>query len=77
MEEKSKSLSTTKAQHVFPRSNGLWSVRSTGAKKPARSFDTKDEAVGYARTRAKKSSSVLYIHRRDGMITSSAAYGEA
>lgn len=64
------------SQHVVPDSTGLWSVRKSGAKRASKKFDTKKEAVDYARTRAKESEEQLYIHKKDGTIQKRDSYGK-
>jgi hypothetical protein len=54
-------------QHVVP-SNGGWAVRRSGASRASRVFETRREAVTYARGLARKEGSVLYVHDRDGTV---------
>ena len=65
-----------KDKHVVPSQKGGWSVRTTGASKAARNFDTKDKAVDYARNSAKREGSELYIHKKDGTISERRSYGK-
>lgn len=62
-----------KSQHVVP-SGGKWSVRTAGAKKASRVFDTQEAAIDDARARAKKGGAELYIHGRDGRIRERNSY---
>ena len=55
------------SQHVVPR-DGRWAVRSTGAKRAYRKFDTKREAIEAAREIARKKRRALYIFGADGRI---------
>jgi hypothetical protein len=64
-----------KDQHVVANPRGGWSVRHTGAARATRVFDKQKDAVDYARDIAKKQSSELYIHRRDGTIKEKSSYG--
>lgn len=66
-----------KSQHVVPNPNGGWSVRKTGASRASKVFDTQNDAIGYARSRAKEEKLELYIHRRDGTIRERDSYGNA
>jgi hypothetical protein len=63
-----------KDKHVISR-NGGWAVRTAGALKAARIFDTKAKAVSYAKDFAKRARSTLYVHRRDGMVAEMLDYG--
>ncbi|WP_276120207.1 DUF2188 domain-containing protein [Pararhizobium qamdonense] len=65
----------SKSKHVVPNSKGGWSVRSAGASRAARTFDSQSEAVAYARDAARANHSELYIHRRDGTISDRRSYG--
>jgi Uncharacterized protein conserved in bacteria (DUF2188) len=62
-------------QHVVPNPKGGWSVLRSGASRATRVFDNKEEAVGFAKKRAKKDSAELYVHRRDGTIQERDSYG--
>jgi hypothetical protein len=64
-----------KDQHVAPNPRGGWSVRQSGAARATRVFDRQEDAVKYARDIAKKESSELYVHRRDGTIREKDSYG--
>lgn len=64
-----------RSQHVVPNPKGGWSVRQYGAARATRVFDHKDDAVSFARSLARKASSDLYIHRRDGTIQERDSFG--
>jgi hypothetical protein len=64
-----------KSQHVEPNPKGGWSVRQTGAARATRVFTKQEDAVRYARDIAKRESTDLYVHRRDGTIGEKGAYG--
>ncbi len=51
-----------------------WSVRTAGSSRAGRVFNTKEEALGYARDVARKHGSELYVHRSDGLITDKDSY---
>lgn len=55
------------SQHVVPR-NGRWAIRTTGAKRAYRKFDTMQEAIDAAREIARKKRRALYIFGADGRI---------
>jgi len=63
-----------KSAHVVPSTKGGWSVRTSGAARAAKVFDTQEEAIKYARTLAKNAGSELYIHGRDGSIRDKDTY---
>lgn len=65
----------SKSIHVIPKIDGGWSVRKEGAERASHTFPSKDEAIGRAREIARKESTDLYVHRRDGTIKESATYG--
>lgn len=68
-------IMTSKDKHVVPSQKGGWAVRTAGASKAARNFDTKEKALSYARDSAKREGSELYVHRKDGVITERRSYG--
>ena len=45
-----------------------WAVRSYGAERASRRFETKQEATEYAVTLARKRHAELYVHGRDGSV---------
>lgn len=55
-------------QHVAPRLQGGWAVRTTGATRANRLFDDRDAAVAFATAIAERDHSILFIHGRDGMV---------
>ena len=65
-----------KKLHVVKSPSGRWSVHQSGANRASRNFETQGEAVTYARKRAKNDSGELYIHNRDGTISSRDSYGK-
>ena len=62
------------AQHVVPNKEGGWSVRKAGAVRATKTFDSQRKAVEYARELARKQSSELYIHGKDGSIRGRDSY---
>lgn len=65
---------TAKARHVVANVAGGWSVRSSGASRASRNFDSQSDAVSYARKLAKKEQVELYVHGQDGMIRERNSY---
>ena len=64
------------SQHVVPNSEGRWRVLRSGAARATRVFESKEDAVGFAKTRAKKAHADVYVHRRDGTIQERDNYGQ-
>lgn len=64
-----------KGQHVVPN-GGKWSVRSAGAQRASRTYNTQKEAIDDARERARRLRTELYIHGRDGRIRERNSYGQ-
>jgi Uncharacterized protein conserved in bacteria (DUF2188) len=65
------------SQHVVPDAKGSWRVVRSGAARAARVFDSKEEALGFARMRAKKAHADVYVHRRDGTVQERNSYEPA
>jgi Uncharacterized protein conserved in bacteria (DUF2188) len=63
------------SKHVVPNPSGGWAVKNAGAIRASKTFDTREEAVGYAREAAKRSGAELYVHGRDGTIKDKRSYG--
>ena len=64
-----------KTQHVVPNSSGGWSLKKGGSTKATKNFDTKSDAVSYAKKVAKHQESELVIHKKDGRIQNANSYG--
>ena len=63
------------SKHVVPSpSGGGWAVKNSGAVRASKTFDTQQQAVGYAVAAAKKTGTELYIHGRDGTIKDKRSY---
>ncbi len=68
-----------KNQHVVPyKKDGItkWAIISEGAKRHSVVVDTQSEAVSQAKGTAKRNSSELLIHGRDGLIRERNSYGK-
>jgi hypothetical protein len=63
------------SKHVVPNPAGGWAVKSAGATRASKTFETQAEAIRYGRTVAKKEQSELYVHGRDGTIKNKNSYG--
>ena len=55
-------------RHVVPSTSGGWSVRKQGAARASKNFTRQDEAVAYGKELARKDSSDLFVHGKNGMI---------
>jgi hypothetical protein len=64
-----------RSQHVAPSNNGRWAVRRYGASRAGRVFETRRDAVTYARDLARRERSEVYIHGRDGAVRRRDSYG--
>lgn len=63
------------SKHVVPNPSGGWSVKSSGATRAAKTFDTQQQAISFGRDAAKRSRTELYVHGRDGTIKNKNSYG--
>ncbi len=63
------------SKHVVPNPSGGWSVKNSGATRASKVFDTQQQAISYGRDAARKGSTELYIHGRDGTIKNKNSYG--
>lgn len=64
----------TKQTHVNPHHKG-WESKDTGNDKASRVFDTKREAVDWARQHSRRERSELVIHNQNGRIGSKDSHG--
>lgn len=62
-------------KHVVPRPNGEWAVRSSGAAKATKVFDTQAAAIKFGRDAARRDGVEFYVHRKDGTIRDRDSYG--
>lgn len=67
-------MTTKKDQHVARSADGKWAVRSTGAERASKKFDSQDQAIKHARTIARSASTGVYIHGADGRVLSKDSY---
>ena len=63
-----------KSQHVTPNGN-KWRVLRAGASRASRIFETQEEAIDFAREKARAAGAELYIHGRNGRIRERNSYG--
>lgn len=63
-------------KHVVPNSDrGGWDVKNNNALRVSKHFDTKAEAMDWAREQAKKDGAELIPHKMDGTIQNPNSYG--
>ena len=67
-------IMSKKSQHVVPNPKGGWSVKSQGASRAIKTFDTQGDAVSWARSKSRREGLDLIVHGRDGTIRSSDSY---
>ena len=61
--------------HVVPNPKGGWDVERDNTERISGHFDTKKEAVDYARTVSKNQNTELIIHGLNGRIQKSDSHG--
>lgn len=67
----------TKSNHVVSsKLKGGWAVRKYGSFRASKNFDTKADAINYARQISKSERTELYIHKEDGTIQNRNSYGK-
>lgn len=64
-----------KEHHVTSKQSGGWQVKRSGASRASALFDTKREAVSYARKVSKNQGTELIVHGKDGRIQRSDSHG--
>ena len=64
-----------KSNHVVPSKGTGWAVKKSGASKASKKFETKVEAVKYAKEISNREKTELYIHKKDGRIQNKNSYG--
>ncbi|BBD71002.1 DUF2188 domain-containing protein (plasmid) [Nostoc sp. UHCC 0926] len=67
-------MSKGKDQHIVPHSEG-WAVKSEGASKATKVFDTQQKAIEKGREIAINQQSELLIHNQKGQIRERNSYG--
>lgn len=63
------------SHHVLPDPDGGWDVKRGGGERASRHFDTKQDAVDYAREVSRNQGTELRIHNRNGQIGQSDSHG--
>ena len=62
------------SQHIVKDAKGGWVVKRGGSSTATKYFETKQEAIDWARQVAKNQSAELYVHDTDGKIRSKYSY---
>jgi hypothetical protein len=70
-----KSVYENRTCQVTPSSKGGWDVMKGGGLRVTRHFDTKNDAVNFAREISQNQKADLVIHKKDGSIQRSARHG--
>jgi Uncharacterized protein conserved in bacteria (DUF2188) len=61
-------------QQVFRNIRRSWSVKSYGASRAIKVFDTQREAISWAKSKCKEQGLELYVHGRDGSVRFTHSY---
>ncbi|MDD4687710.1 MAG: DUF2188 domain-containing protein [Candidatus Cloacimonetes bacterium] len=64
-----------KNHHVVPSQKGGWDVKRENSEKASGHFDTKREAIDYARQVSRNQKTELVIHNKDGKISKKDSHG--
>jgi hypothetical protein len=64
-----------RAYHVVSNPDGGWAVRREGAERASKRFQSKEDAVRYARSICQGERVDLVVHRIDGTIIEKNSYG--
>lgn len=72
--QRSRIRTVIKALHVLPKSDG-WVVTTSGAERLTQQFPSKQDALAFGESVAKRKKTSLIVHRRDGRIEHVDSYG--
>ena len=64
-----------KEYHVVPNPNGGWDVKRNNAERASKHFDTKADALAWARESAKREGAELIPHKKNNLIQNPDSYG--
>ncbi len=64
------------SHHVISSMRSGWSVLRSDRSRASRTFEKRDDAVVYARDRARRDGTNLFIHRPDGTVESMHRFGD-
>lgn len=66
----------SRSNHVVSsKLKGGWAVRKYGSSRASKNFETKADAINYAKQISKSERTELYIHKKDGTIQNRNSYG--
>lgn len=69
-------MGNRKEVHVVPNSQrGGWDSKRDNAERASKHFETKSEAIDYAKNQAKNIGAEFIPHKKDGTIQNSNSYG--
>lgn len=57
-----------RAQLVYPGFWGGWNVKTYGASRAAKNFESQSDAIAWAKSRCKRQGFDLYVHNWDGSV---------
>ena len=60
--------------HVISGLRGKWRVRETGAARARRVFDSREEAIVFARKLAQQEGGQVFVHNEDGTVRDHRTY---
>jgi hypothetical protein len=63
-----------KSYHVIAAMNGGWSVKKFGVERSLRNFNTRRQAINFARKISKNNNAELIIHNEDGRLANKIIY---
>jgi hypothetical protein len=65
---------STKPQLVYPGFRGGWNVKTYGALRAAKNFDSQGDAIAWARSKCKRQGLELVLFNRNGTVRTSHLY---
>ena len=69
-------MGNRKEIHVVPNSNrGVWDAKRNNAERSSKHFETKQDAMNWARDKARNDGAELIPHKKDGTIQNPNSYG--
>jgi hypothetical protein len=65
-----------KSYHVIAKIGGGWYVKKRGAVRASKSFDTKSQAISYARKISSNQGAELFIHNENGRLSKKVSFSK-
>ena len=65
-----------KERHVVPNQDGGWDSKKKNAQRASKHFETKQEAMTWAKEKAKQEGAELIPHKKNGIIQNPNSYGK-